>query len=379
MNQKLHLNQKFIVRIFKVIWFVVFIFISISTIEAQYKFESVFPGLNGNELMLKLQENYTPAVVLDYSTARDTLYAKIDNEKDSVHCIYTDFAMYLPKNSDPTTYLYNNGSGINAEHTYPVSKGTETGFAKSNMHHIFPSKVNVNNDRASYEYNEIKDNLTQKWYYKDAILNTIPTKNIDFYSEYGNQHFEPRENKKGDIARAMFYIKTIYKEQTDAADPTFFEHQKDTLCKWHFQDPVDSLEWERTWKISKYQDGKPNPFVLDCSLASRTFCNFIDDQCTKVGTEDLLIGLGLKVSVYPNPVTDILNISIDNIGVQQMDIKILNIMGEIEKVIAPTFKDSAIFEYSVPVSDIKTGVYLISIKGKANNYSFSVIRKFVKI
>lgn len=366
-------------RIIKFILFVLYIFISITTIEAQYKFQSVLPGIKGDELILKLQENYTPAQVLDYSTARDTLYAVIDNQKDSVHCIYTDFTLYLPHNTDPTSFLYENGNGINAEHTYPVSKGTETGFAKSNMHHIFPSKVNVNNDRASYEYNEVKDNLTQKWYYKDAILNTVPTKNIDLYSEYGNQHFEPRENKKGDIARAMFYIKTIYKEQTDAADPSFFEHQKDTLCKWHFLDPVDSLEWERTWKISKYQDGKPNPFVLDCSLASRTFCNFIDDQCTKVGTEDLFLGLGLKISVYPNPVTDNLNISIDNIGVQQLDIKILNIMGKIEKVITPKFKDSSNFEFSVPVSDIEKGIYLILIKGIANKQCFSVVRKFVKI
>lgn len=352
-------------------------FVKIDSIDGQYNFQAVFPGINGNELILKLQENYTPAKVLDYSTARDTLYALIDNQKDSVHCIYTDFTIYLPKNSDPTSYLFSNG--INAEHTYPVSKGTETGFAKSNMHHIFPSKVNVNSDRASYEYNEVKDNLTQKWYYKDGILNTIPTKNIDLYSEYGNQHFEPRENKKGDIARAMFYIKTIYKEQTDASDPVFFEHQKDTLCKWHFQDPVDSLEWERTWKISKYQDGKPNPFVLDCSLASRTFCNFIDDDCLRVGTSDLFQSPKLKIIISPNPVTDILNLIIENIGISDFSFEIFNIYGDNIISTGTSFKDTNNFEYQIPVSQLNTGIYIIRIIGKSKNKDISVVKKFVKI
>jgi hypothetical protein len=47
---------------------------------------------------------------------------------------------------------------------------------------------------------------------------------------------------------------------------------KTTLCDWHNYDPVDSLEWERTFAIAKYQDNKANPFVLDCSLAKRAYC-----------------------------------------------------------------------------------------------------------
>jgi hypothetical protein len=346
---------------------------------AQYKFQSVLPELKGDELILKLQENYTPAQVLDYSTARDTLYAKIDNEKDSVHCIYTDYSLFLPHNTDPTTFLYDNGNGINAEHIYPVSKGTETGFAKSNMHHIFPSKVNVNSDRASFEFNEIKDNLTQKWYYRDAILNSIPTNNKNFYSEYGNQHFEPREIKKGDIARAMFYIKTIYKEQTEAEDPSFFEHQKDTLCKWHFQDPVDSLEWERTWKIAKYQDDKPNPFVLDCSLASRTFCDFINEQCAKLSTDELPFGYDYQVKIFPNPVEDNLIISMENPELNQLDIRIFNYLGEIVSIFNLSIKDSSKLEFNMNVSDMKPGIYFIGIRGISNNYSLYLFKKFIKI
>ncbi|MGE5357263.1 MAG: endonuclease [Deltaproteobacteria bacterium] len=364
-------------RIIKFILFLVYTFISITTIGAQYKFQSVLPGIDGNELILKLQENYTPAQVLNYSMARDTLYAKIDNEKDSVHCIYTDYSIYLPHNTDPTSYLFSNG--INAEHLYPVSKGTETGFAKSDMHHIFPSKVNVNSDRASYEFDEIKDNLTQKWYYKEAILNTIPLQNKDFYSEYANQYFEPRENKKGDIARAMFYIKTMYREQTDAADPSFFEHQKDTLCKWHFQDPVDSIEWVRTWKISKYQDGKPNPFVLDCSLASRTYCEFLSDQCLKVGVIELAEARKISVKLSPIPVFDNLNVSIENNGSKFLEIRVYDVVGFYVYNLRINIKGDQVTEINIPMQNMTNGVYLMEVRGITDKIISRVFKKIIKI
>ncbi|MFN8329951.1 MAG: hypothetical protein U0T81_01815 [Saprospiraceae bacterium] len=43
-------------------------------------------------------------------------------------------------------------------------------------------------------------------------------------------------------------------------------------CVTGIQDPVDSLEWKRTFMISQYQDGKANPFVLDCTLPQRCYC-----------------------------------------------------------------------------------------------------------
>ncbi|MDV7400839.1 endonuclease, partial [Arthrospira platensis SPKY1] len=84
--------------------------------------------------------------------------------------------------------------------------------------------------------------------------------------------FEPREAVKGAIARAMFYFYTMYREEADAADPDFFRQQVQTLCQWHRQAPPDARELARTRAIARHQDGKPNPFVLDASLAERAFC-----------------------------------------------------------------------------------------------------------
>ena len=183
------------------------LFINVTFGFGQYKFESVFRGIQGDALISKLVEKYKPWHVLDYSEARDVLYGKIYNENDTVYGVYTGYGLYLPPNVDPSTYLYKNGlpSGINAEHTFPKSKGAKDGNAKSDMHHIYPSKINVNSDRGSLPFNEINDNQTNDWYYKNIILHSKPQTNIDSYSEHINTYFEPREVHKGNIARAMMF------------------------------------------------------------------------------------------------------------------------------------------------------------------------------
>ena len=55
----------------------------------------------------------------------------------------------------------------------------------------------------------------------------------------------------------------------DVANDEFWELQKETLMDWHYYDEADEMETDRTWKIADYQDGLPNPFVLDSTLARR--------------------------------------------------------------------------------------------------------------
>ncbi len=59
---------------------------------------------------------------------------------------------------------------------------------------------------------------------------SIPPNNIDEYSESETAYFEPREDRKGDIARSMFYFYTMYSE---VADDDFFEGQQEVLKIWH--------------------------------------------------------------------------------------------------------------------------------------------------
>lgn len=247
----------------------------------------VFPAYSGQELLTMLVDNYKPATVLSYGPARDTMFSKIDAVNDTLTGVYTSFAIYLDPNEDPTVAAYMGGgpNGINTEHTYPRSKGADSGNPKSDMHHLFPTRIDVNAIRASEPFAEIDDNQTTNWYYLNQASSGIPSSNIDLYSEFRQGGFEPPEAHKGDVARAMFYFYTMYKSQADAADNSFFPSQQATLCQWHLSDPVDEKEWDRTHKIAPYQDDKPNPFVLDCTLAARTYCP--DQECMTTSTNDL--------------------------------------------------------------------------------------------
>ena len=52
--------------------------------------------------------------------------------------------------------------------------------------------------------------------------------------------------------RAYFFA--IY---NDVADTNFWNVQKDVLLDWHYYDPVNDWELNRTWAIASYQENQP--------------------------------------------------------------------------------------------------------------------------
>lgn len=267
-------------------------------LSAQFRQVVIYPGDSSYALIQKLVDAYKPLVVLDYSTARTKMYTQIYNQDDSVACVYSGHHLYLdPLSPDPIGYLSKNGNdnGINCEHSYPQSKGADWGNARSDMHHLFPTRAAVNEARSNFPFAEIVDSKTETWYYRSFGINRKPSENIDGYSESIQGYFEPREDHKGNVARAVFYFFTMYELQ---ADRNFFESMRQTLCQWHLADPVDSLEWSRSHLIGSYQEDKANPFVLDCSLARRCFCPAIPDCMGIVKNED---ATRLLTQSFPNP------------------------------------------------------------------------------
>jgi hypothetical protein len=275
----------------------------LTPLSAQGGSQVIFEGLSGQPLIDSLSLRYTPAVVLSYADARDTLYAKILIKEDSIACVYSGHKLYLDLTQDPTQYLYQGGgnNGINTEHAFPQTKGAAGGNARSDMHHIFPTRIIVNEARADKPFAEIPDAQTEKWYYRNQVVTNIPTQNKDRYAESRQNAFEPRESVKGDIARAVFYFYTMYRDMADAADPMFFSGQRETLCGWNEADPVDSSEMEKTWKIAHYQADKPNPFVVDCTLATRSWCPELIAGCLST-TTNLRSRTRFHVDIFPNPV-----------------------------------------------------------------------------
>ena len=248
---------------------------------------TIFPGMTGDELVDALADTYAPAQLLTLSQAKDTLYAQIELRDDSVRCVYTNHAIYLPAGVDPSQTLYQDGAGINLEHVWPQSKGAGDGTpGRMDMHHLHPSRVEVNSNRSNKPFDEIPDKTTDKWFYKELALMALPDAQIELYSESVKTSFEPRESVKGDVARAMFYFYTMYEEQVQEAAPQFFEQQRETLCAWHILDPIDDAEVGRSQRVAAYQ-GNENPYVLDCTLAGRAYCGN-EDECETVSLNNPL-------------------------------------------------------------------------------------------
>ena len=248
--------------------------------------QTIFEGLTGDELKEALVEEYYPDQLLNFTQVKDTLYAKVELIDDSVRCVYTTHALFLPEGEDPSQAMYMNGSGINLEHVWPQSKGAGEGNpGRMDMHHLYPSRVTVNSNRANKPFGDINDNQTDRWYYKDIMLTSVPTDGKDNFSESVKTTFEPAEGKKGNIARAMFYFYTMYEDDALEAAPGFFEAQMDELCQWHIDDPVDDAEIARAERVAAYQ-GTTNPYVLDCTLAGRAYCGN-EDQCSTVSNDQV--------------------------------------------------------------------------------------------
>ena len=228
-------------------------------------------GLFGQELWDFVIDNYKTSNTLGYTACRDTMYAVIDiKEGNQLTGVYSGYTITLDMNQDPSANAYE--QGINCEHTFPQSLGAGDEPMKSDIHHLFPTKSNINSSRGNDPFEEISDEETHIWYRNEYSQTSIPTEYIDEFAEKYNppnqseERFEPREEQKGNTARAMFYFYTMY---SDVADDDFWVLQKETLMDWHYYDEADEMETDRTWKIADYQDGLPNPFVLDSTLARR--------------------------------------------------------------------------------------------------------------
>jgi len=323
------------------------LYLMIST--AQYDHQDVFTDLQGEALREALASEFRPVAVLTYGMARDTLFKNIDAVDDSLECAYTGMKRYLDPDEDPTITVFLNGdaNGINTEHSYPQSKGAGDGNPRSDMHHLYPTRARTNSARGSKIFKDVNDSQTTTWFRGTVEKSSTPSSNIDEWSELGNDTFEPREEIKGNIARSIMYFYTMYKAQADAADPAFFNLQRETLCDWHYADPVDQVEWERTQKIAEYQEGKANPFVLDCSLASRIYCQGISAACQAVEVDNILQS---EVNIYPNPTTDYL--VIDGID-SEYTADIINYTG--------TASSAKVTNQTISTEHLTPGVYMLRI------------------
>ncbi|MEO0559057.1 MAG: endonuclease [Bacteroidota bacterium] len=256
---------------------------SLSSASASQTQQVLFPGETGETLQASLRAAYKPTSgqLPSSSAGKDLMMYPIWTVDEGggigVQDVYTGWFVAFqndpPGNANQEVFNNGAGNGLNQEHVWPRSRlnGSSSATSERDLHHLFPSRVDVNSDRGSLPFADIDDALTTRWYADGVETGTAPTSDRDAYSELRTGvAFEPRESVKGDVARAMFYVATMYPSE---ADLSWFASQERPLYEWHNADRVDAAEFDRTVAIASSQGGtnRENPFVLDSTLVRRAF------------------------------------------------------------------------------------------------------------
>lgn len=227
--------------------------------------------------------NYAPVMVNNY-LARDTSGAQ-----KVVTCVYSnDQYVY----EDP--FLWWTGTGGNPatltrEHTFAQSwMPTNTGPGWPNvggrelpeyndLHNLFPAhQLNANAKRSNNPFGVV----VNPTYTAPTGMGTLGT------DASGKTVYEPKDDQKGDLARALFYMLVRFNGINNVQWRLPANQDINILLQWHQQDPPSPLEIARNQYISTTQKNR-NPFIDHPDWVNRiNFSNmtYVPDPTAKLIT-----------------------------------------------------------------------------------------------
>lgn len=235
-----------------------------------------------------------------------------------------------PTGNDPYNYTHGNnqcgnqnseGDCYNREHLVPQSSFNSNFPMQSDIHHVIPTDGRVNNFRGSLPFGNVG---SANW----TSLNGS-RRGSSAMAGYSGTVFEPIDEFKGDIARALLYFATRYENSVDGytsfdmfngtEDQVFFTWAIDVLLDWHNNvDPVDQRERNRNDEAYNFQ-GNANPFVDHPEYADLIWNPTPDTEAPTDPTN--------LVASNPSDTTIDINwtASTDNVGVASYDIYVDNV------------------------------------------------------
>ena len=234
-------------------------------------------GLKDCELKGTLKELIRDHTVIGYGTGSWEMFYYADRDENG-YCMdmYCDDWKQF---TSPGTAV----SGCNVEHSFAKSWwGGATNDAYKDCYHLNPSNSTANSARSNYPLG-IVTNLVKTAGSLKIGKQHHDSLNVDF------NIWEPKDEYKGDFARAYFYMATCYgKDKYGNYDPTicsayqgwrldnkdvgsrfamqndnyleFQRWEQDVLIAWHRQDPVSEKEIKRMEAVSNFQHNR-NPFI----------------------------------------------------------------------------------------------------------------------
>lgn len=231
---------------------------------------SYYDGINPNavsfitDLHQKIRQvdtifysNYAPVLVNNY-LARDTSAGR-----KVVTCVYSNEQYVF---TDPFTWWTgqgNNPGTLTREHTFaqswmPTNQGgswPDVGGREvleyNDLHNLFPAhQLNANAKRSNNPFGIV----VNPTYTAPTGVGKLGT------DANGATVYEPKDDQKGDLARALFYMLVRYNTINGVQWRLPASQNINILLQWHLQDPPSSIEIARNEYIATTQKNR-NPFI----------------------------------------------------------------------------------------------------------------------
>ncbi len=280
--------------------------------------------------------SYYDDLMIAFFESRDTTL-----DRRVVTCVYSgENKIY----SEPFDF---SATGYSREHTYCHS-WMPTNPAQnlpeySDFHHLFPSNLNSANIlRSNNPLGEVVNVTT-------SFLGCKSGTNSN-----GQVVFEPRDEHKGDAARAIMYEAICYTSINGNSWALPSNQDQMILKNWHFQDPPDNWEIARNDFIYSIQNNR-NPFIDSINYVCFVdFSNMSYDPsaCTPSSTQELL---NTGFMTYPNPSKDHLNLFVDATTISSY--QITDYLGRV--VVSEEINNQKIVK--VNVSKLNIGLYSVNV------------------
>lgn len=296
-----------------------------------------------NPHTVQFYSNYGPRMISMFA-ARDTT-----QDRRVVTCVYSGENKIYTEPFDFTT------TGFSREHTYPHSwmptNPAESLPEYNDYHHLYPVNQNqANAVRSNYPLGKVVT-VSSTYLGSKFGLNAA-----------GKLVFEPRDEHKGDAARAMMYEAICYNgvSNKDWSFPEMisgsinYGQDQYILKQWSTQDPPSNWEIARNDYIDSLQHNR-NPFIDHPEYVC--YVNFSNMNYEPLAcAANVEEQLAASFVMYPNPAKKELYIHVDGTTISAYEI--IDMQGR--KVMSDAVSGVSVVKLNTEA--VQTGAYVVKVK-----------------
>jgi hypothetical protein len=302
-------------------------------------------NLTGQSLYFGLRTLISTNTNTSYDGSKEHMFGYMDNTNGLVRCVYTGQDWSVPVGGMP------NQNNFNCEHTYAQSwfSSTDSSKKKADLHHLFPTNAGVNSSRGNLPFGTVINSNATYVSYNGYVSKRGTT-------SQGTTVFEPANQHKGNLARALLYFNTRYNDSLNQQNVNMME----TLIAWHNLDPVDDQERARNQSIYVFQHNR-NPYVDHPEFVQRIWGPVPNDDETNSPVFELTID-----EPYPNPFVSSTSIGYNLKSSSDVNIQVYNVKGQLVRSFTESKASSGAHSITWDGMDSESrkcasGVYMIRI------------------